>query len=55
MDLFGRKLFLGSFNDVEADQIMREVEEMCGIDLKDWEGNWTLVYVRLRFVAIKRT
>lgn len=55
MDLFGRKLLLRSFNDVEADQIMREVEEMCGIDLKDWEGNWTLVYVRLRFVAIKRT
>lgn len=43
-----------SFDDVEADQIMREVEEMCGIDLKDSEGNWTIVYVRLRFAAIKR-
>ena len=55
MDLFGRKLFLGSFSDVEANEIMHEVEEMCKIDSKNWEGNWTLVYVRLRFVAIKRT
>ena len=55
MDLFGRKQFLGSFNDVEADQIMSEVEEMCGVDLKDSEGDWTVVYVRLRFAAIKRT
>ena len=55
MDLFGRKQILGSFNDVEADQIMSEVEEMCGVDLKDSEGDWTVVYVRLRFAAIKRT
>ncbi len=55
MDLFGRNLFLGSFNDVEADQIMSEVEEMCGVDLKDSEGDWMLVYVRLRFVANRRT
>jgi len=54
LDLFGRKTFLESFNDVEADQIMSEVEEMCGIDLKDSKGNWTVVYVRLRFAAIKR-
>ena len=55
LDLFGRKTFLASFGDVEADQIMREVEEMCRVDMKDSEGNWTVVYVRLRFVALKRT
>ena len=44
-----------SFGDEEADQIMSEVERMCGIDMKDLDGNWTLVYVRLRFVAFKRT
>ena len=46
---------MGSFNDVEADQIMSEVEKICGVDLKDSEGDWMVVYVRLRFVAIKRT
>lgn len=55
LDLFGRKTFLATFDDVEADQIISDVEEMCGIDLKDSEGNWTVVYVRLRFVALKRT
>ena len=55
LDLFGRNTFLASFGDVEADRIMSEVEEMCGVDLKDSEGNWTVVYVRLRFIAFKRT
>lgn len=38
-------------NDLDAEAIMDEVEQMCGVDCKDQTGNWSLMYVRLRFAA----
>lgn len=49
--LFARGTFLKTVRDVDAEEIMDEVEEMCGVDCKDREGKWSLMYVRLRFAA----
>ena len=37
----------------EMEEVMKEVEELCEVDCKDAEGRWGIMYVRLRFVAIK--
>ncbi|KIJ60283.1 hypothetical protein HYDPIDRAFT_161155 [Hydnomerulius pinastri MD-312] len=51
LQLFARGTFLKSFNDVDAEAIMDEVVQMCEIDCKDQAGNWSMMYVRLRFAA----
>lgn len=30
---------------------MDEVTQMCEVDCKDKDGNWSIMYVRLRFSA----
>lgn len=38
-----------------AEEIMAEVQDVCEIDQKDnFTGRWSLMYVRLRFVAVAR-
>ncbi|KAF9220491.1 S-adenosyl-L-methionine-dependent methyltransferase [Gyrodon lividus] len=51
LQLFARGTFLKGFNDVDAETIIEEVVQMCEIDYKDQSGNWSLMYVRLRFAA----
>ena len=51
LELFARRTFLKTVNDLDAEAIMDEVEQMCGVDCKDHAGNWSLMYVRLRFAA----
>lgn len=51
LQLFVRGTFLKTVNDVDAEGIIDEVEEMCRIDCEDRAGNWSLMYVRLRFAA----
>jgi trans-aconitate methyltransferase len=51
LQLFVRRTFLKEFNDQEAAAIIDEVVDMCEVDMKDKEGNWALMYVRLRFLA----
>lgn len=38
-------------SDEEAAVVMKEVQDMCEVDMKDSDGNWALMYTRLRFVA----
>ncbi|KAI6041440.1 S-adenosyl-L-methionine-dependent methyltransferase [Pisolithus marmoratus] len=45
LQLFARGTFLKPLSDEDAAEIMDEV------DLKDAEGNWSMMYVRLRFSA----
>lgn len=51
LQLFARRTFLKEFSDQEAAAIIDEVVDMCEVDMKDKEGNWALMYVRLRFLA----
>jgi len=51
LQLFARRTFLKGFSDEEADAIIDEVVDMCEVDMKDKEGNWALMYIRLRFSA----
>ncbi|KAG0704784.1 S-adenosyl-L-methionine-dependent methyltransferase [Suillus ampliporus] len=51
LQLFVRRTFLKQFSDKEAAAIIDEVVEMCEVDMKDKEGNWALMFVRLRFLA----
>jgi hypothetical protein len=53
MQLFCRNSFLESMPDQEAEEIMREVEDVLRIDCCDAEGKWAMMYTRLRFVAVK--
>jgi hypothetical protein len=52
LELFVRNSFLSGFNDAEAEQIMREVVDFCEVDCKDRQGNWYLMYTRLRVCAV---
>ncbi|KAG1743242.1 S-adenosyl-L-methionine-dependent methyltransferase [Suillus paluster] len=51
LQLFARRTFLKEFSDEEAAAIIDEVIDMCEVDMKDKEGNWAIMYVRLRFLA----
>ncbi|KAH0832231.1 S-adenosyl-L-methionine-dependent methyltransferase [Lanmaoa asiatica] len=51
LQLFARWTFLKTVNDMDAGAIIDEVEQMCAVDCKDQAGNWSLMYVRLRFAA----
>ncbi|KAJ4500069.1 S-adenosyl-L-methionine-dependent methyltransferase [Lentinula lateritia] len=52
LNTFARGSWLNDLTEQEADEIIKEVEEMCRIDCQDGNGNWAMVYVRLRFVAV---
>ncbi|EJC98010.1 S-adenosyl-L-methionine-dependent methyltransferase [Fomitiporia mediterranea MF3/22] len=49
---FCRKTIFATLNDADAEEVMREVQDMCTIDSRDANGRWTVMYCRLRFVAI---
>lgn len=51
LQLFARQTFLKEFSDRDAAAIIDEVVDICEVDMKDKEGNWALMYVRLRFLA----
>ncbi|KAL0576219.1 hypothetical protein V5O48_005755 [Marasmius crinis-equi] len=51
LEVFVRSSWLKNFDDEEAKEIMNEVEKICRVDCQDGEGNWSMTYVRLRFVA----
>jgi len=51
LQLFARDTFLKTFDDEGAADIMDEAVRMCGVDCQDKDGNWSMMYVRLRFSA----
>jgi hypothetical protein len=51
--LFARKTMLASLSDEKAEEVVEEVVKECEPDMKDEQGNWFVMYVRLRFKAIK--
>ncbi|KAJ3784626.1 S-adenosyl-L-methionine-dependent methyltransferase [Lentinula aff. detonsa] len=52
LSTFARGSWLSDLPEHEAEEIMKEVEEICHVDCQDGNGNWAMVYVRLRFVAV---
>jgi hypothetical protein len=52
LDLFARASFLRELGDEGAMEIMREVEEKCRVDCQDSNGNWWMMYTRLRVAAV---
>lgn len=44
---------LAGLSDIEAEQVVEEVVKECETDMKDEKGNWFIMYVRLRFKAVK--
>jgi hypothetical protein len=44
---------LATLDEREVDEILDEVVKACELDMKDEQGNWSIMYVRLRFKAIK--
>ncbi|KAF9258037.1 S-adenosyl-L-methionine-dependent methyltransferase [Marasmius fiardii PR-910] len=52
LDVFVCNSWLHGVSEEEANDIMNEVEDICRIDCQDGEGNWSMMYVRLRFVGV---
>ncbi|KAI0734765.1 S-adenosyl-L-methionine-dependent methyltransferase [Fomitopsis betulina] len=52
--LFARPHFLAGFEDKEAEEIMQAVQDICAVDCRDSQGRWSMVYIRLRVVAVAR-
>jgi hypothetical protein len=61
LQTFARSSFLASFDDAEAEAIMRQVEAACAPDCRyeemddetgEVKERWEVMYVRLRFVAV---
>ncbi|QRV92948.1 SAM-dependent methyltransferase [Ceratobasidium sp. AG-Ba] len=50
---FVRGSALASMGDKEAEVAMQEISDICELVMKDKNGAWAIMYVRLRFVAIK--
>lgn len=50
--LFCRNSWLKDMADEEAESIVAEVEEMCRVDHQDEQGDWSVMYCRLRFRAV---
>ncbi|KAG8738498.1 hypothetical protein FRC10_006783 [Ceratobasidium sp. 414] len=50
---FARTSALASMSDEEAQEVMQEISDACEPDLKDESGGWAIMYVRLRFVAVR--
>jgi hypothetical protein len=55
LNLFVRHSFLHKFTDEEASEIMREVEARCRRDCQDGNGNWSMIYTRLRASAVLKS
>lgn len=49
---FARTSLLASMGDEEAEEVMQEVSDICEPDMRDENGGWSAMYVRLRFVAV---
>ncbi|KAH8824803.1 S-adenosyl-L-methionine-dependent methyltransferase [Flagelloscypha sp. PMI_526] len=49
---FFRSSFLQGFSDELAEEIMREVEDLCRVDCQDVFGAWSVMYMRLRYLAV---
>ncbi|KAG8875275.1 hypothetical protein FRB97_005252 [Tulasnella sp. 331] len=49
---FCRESFLADLNEAEAEELMLLVEDKCAVDMRDSDGGWSVMYARLRFVAI---
>ncbi|KAG6828285.1 hypothetical protein H0H92_008495 [Tricholoma furcatifolium] len=52
LQLFARHSFMGDLSDEEAKEIIEDAAEICRVDCQDKSGKWSLMYVRLRFVAV---
>ncbi|KAH8077023.1 S-adenosyl-L-methionine-dependent methyltransferase [Cristinia sonorae] len=50
--LFARQSVLEGIADDEAEEIIREIVKICEVDCMDESGQWTLMYVRLRFSSV---
>ncbi|KAG8698902.1 hypothetical protein FRC09_006947 [Ceratobasidium sp. 395] len=50
---FARTSALASMNDEEAQEVIQDISDACKPDMKDEHGGWAVMYVRLRFVAIR--
>ena len=46
---------LKTLPESEREEVMNEVQKLCEVDCKEpgGEGRWMIMYVRLRFVAVK--
>lgn len=52
LQTFTRHTVFADFSDEETEEMMEEVEKICRVDCQDENGNWAIMYVRLRFSAI---
>ncbi|KAG9036757.1 hypothetical protein FRB95_008088 [Tulasnella sp. JGI-2019a] len=52
MRTFCRETWLANLPEQLAEEIMQLVEDRCTVDMRDSGGKWSVMYVRLRFVAI---
>lgn len=53
LELFARNSMLKNLNDEDARSVMLEAQSLVERDSKDADGNWAIMYVRLRFRAVK--
>ncbi|KAL1672957.1 S-adenosyl-L-methionine-dependent methyltransferase [Schizophyllum commune] len=53
LQMFAKHSFMGDLDDAEAEEIIAEVTEAMAVDCRDREGRWSMMYVRLRFLAAK--
>ncbi|KAG9051669.1 hypothetical protein FS837_000057 [Tulasnella sp. UAMH 9824] len=49
---FCRESCFADMTDQEAEEAMKEVQALCTVDCQDASGKWSIMYVRLRFVAV---
>ncbi|KIY61868.1 S-adenosyl-L-methionine-dependent methyltransferase [Cylindrobasidium torrendii FP15055 ss-10] len=52
---FVRSSFLRALSDEEAESIMQEVADIMSVDCRDSQGNKAMMYMRLRFSALKKS
>ncbi|KAF7297842.1 Methyltranfer-dom domain-containing protein [Mycena kentingensis (nom. inval.)] len=52
LEVFARTSILGQCSDSEATEIIEEVVNAMRVDCLDAEGNWSMMYTRLRFAAV---
>lgn len=53
MRTFCRDSMLGGLSDEAAEEVMQAAQTKSAVDMQDSDGNWAIMYVRLRFVAIR--
>ena len=52
VNVFCKGNFLRDVDDEEAKLIMEEVNDLCAVDCCDLRGRWSMMYTRLRVVAV---